>query len=547
MSPVVPLAVLMLLVPFEPLEPLGRIFGLEVSHLEASALVLLGATAALAPSRRPRLPIPLAVPALLFLLAFVLSAGFAEDSILLPLKFTGRMAAALIAFALASLALSTTPRFSLLFLGLSLAGAITAAVALLEFGPWSFDESLVAPFREHAFEVGGRTRAAATFSYPNTAGGFLVLALGPTLYFSLRERGRTIASMAACAMVAAVLLTYSRGALLGAAASGLTFWWLVRSPPLARLEAVLLLITAAFFAFEPSYRWRASSEGDRSWYEARIEPGSASLELEPRELATTAVRVSNVGKLTWGSTGKKPFHLSYRWFRLEEDAVVRALPLEGERTRLDGPLNPGETLDVAATVRAPPVPGRYVLIWDMVHEHTTWFSDKVGLGAPVNVVVGGAKTAAAAAVPEDIRRAIAERSWRPGRMELWTIALGLFRAHPLLGVGPDNFRWLYGPVSGHAVWDARVFSNSLYLELLATVGLFGLLAFAVLVTRALYGLRLRALEGPRSLEAAALAASLVGFLVHGVFDYLLAFTPIYLTVFILLGASSAVIRGEASA
>jgi O-antigen ligase len=536
----------MLLVPFEPLEPLGRIFGLEVSYLEAFAFVLLGATAVLVRFRRPRLPIPLGVPALLFLLAFLVSAGFAEGPHLLPLKFACRMGAAFIAFALASLALSTAPRYPLLFLGLSLAGAITASVALLEIGPWSFDESLVAPFREHAFEVGGRTRAAATFSYPNTTGGFLVLALAPTLYFSLRERGRAIASVAACAMFVAVLLTYSRGALLGALASSLTFWWLVRSPSLLRLEAVLLLVTAGFFAFEPSYRWRASSEGDRSWYEARIEPRASSLELEPRELLKTGVRVANVGKLTWGSEGKKPFHLSYRWFRLDQDSVVEPLPLEGERTRLEEPLKPGQSLDVAAAVRAPPERGSYVLIWDMVHEHTTWFSDKVGLGVPVNVVVGGAKAARTTA-PHDIRRAIAKSSWRPGRAELWTIAISLFRTHPLLGIGPDNFRWLYGPVSGHAAWDTRVFSNSLYLELLTTVGLAGFGAFAVLLAKALFGLRRRASRGPGSLEAAALAASLVGFLVHGLFDYLLAFTPIYLAVFILLGASSAVIRGEVSA
>ena len=546
LHPVVPLAALMLLLPFEPLAPLARVFGLQWSHLEVAAFILLGASAAGIVSRRPSLRIPLALPLLLFFAAFLVSAGFAEGSSLLPLKFTARMAAAVAWFLVTSSALSLAPRFSLLFSCLSLAGALTASLALLEAGPWSFDDTLVAPFRDHAFEVGGRARAAATFAYPNTAAGFLVLALAPTLYFALRERSRAIAAIAACGIVAAILLTYSRGALLGAAASSVTLWWLARSRPLLRLESGLLLIVAAFFAFEPSFRWRASTEGDRSWYQARIEPRSTDLELEPRELSKTGVRVSNAGKLTWGSKGKNPFYLSYRWFRLSRDSVVQPLALEGERTRLDDPLKPGETLDVVATVRAPEEPGSYVLIWDMVHEHTTWFSDKVGLGVPVNVVVGGVKAAVRTA-PDDIRRAIAERSWRPGRAELWAVALSLFRAHPLLGVGPDNFRWLYGPVSGHAVWDTRVFSNSLYLELLATVGLAGFAAFGLLVAKALSGLRQRATNGPFALEASTLAASLVGFLVHGLFDYLLAFTPIYLAVFILLGASSAVIRGEDSA
>jgi O-antigen ligase len=540
--PLAALMLLTLLLPFEPMAPLARVLGLQVSYLEAFAFVLLGAAAAGVVARRPSLPIPLAAPLFLFLAAFLVSASFAEGPSLLPLKFTARMAAAVGAFLVASCALSLAPRFSLLFSCLSLAGALTAAIAVLEAGPWSFDETLLAPFREHAFEVGGRTRAAATFAYPNIAGGFLVLALAPTLYFTLRGGKGALASIAACGIVAAILLTYSRGALLGAAASGGTLWWLVRSRPLLRLEAGLLLVAAAFFAAEPSFRWRASSEGDRSWYEANIEPRATSLELEPRELVRTGVSVTNVGKLTWGSKGKKPFHLSYRWFQLGRNSEVKPLTLEGERTRLDDPLRPGQTLDVVATVRAPEEPGSYVLIWDMVHEHTTWFSDKVGLGAPVNVVVGGG-TAAVDAAARDIRSVIAERSWRPGRAELWAIALSLFRSHPLLGVGPDNFRWLYGPRSGHAVWDTRIFSNSLYLELLSTVGLAGFSAFVFLLAKALSGLWRRAISGPWYLEAATLVASLVGFLTHGVFDYLLAFTPIYLAFFLLLGASSAVIRG----
>jgi O-antigen ligase len=189
------------------------------------------------------------------------------------------------------------------------------------------------------------------------------------------------------------------------------------------------------------------------------------------------------------------------------------------------------------------MPGSYVLIWDMVQEHTTWFSDKVGLGAPVSVVVGSA-THAAMPRPRELREWIAERAWRPGRRELWTIALRLFLAHPWLGVGPDNFRWLYGPASGHDTWDTRVFSNSLYLELLATVGVLGFAAFAFLIGSTLVRLARRLRAGDPALDAAVLAASLVGFLVHGLVDYLLAFTGIYIAFFVLLGAASAAVSKE---
>ena len=529
------LAALMLILPFEPLAPLARVAGLQVSTLEAGAAVLLGGAALGVASRGSRLRVPLAVPVVLLLATFLVSAVLAEG--LPPLKFTARMAAGVTAFFIAANAFAQSPRFPLLFSGLSLAGALTAAVALLELGPWSLG-SLLAPFREHAFEVGGRARAAATFAYPNIAGGFLALALAPTLFFALRERTRAVATISACALTLALLLTYSRGALLGAAASAFTLWWLVRSRPLLRLEFGLLGIAAAFFAFDPTFRSRAASESDRGWYEARIEPRLESLALAPGELTKTDVRISNAGTLTWRSKGEKPFHLSYRWFVVEKGAL-RPLSLEGERTGLEVGLEPGETVDVAAIVRAPPTAGNYVLVWDMVHEHTTWFSDKTGLGVAVNVAVG--RTNGAFALADALRETVAQKSWRPGRTELWAIALELFRAHPLFGVGPDNFRWLYGPASGRSAWDTRVNANSLYLEILSTVGVIGLGAFVLLMAKALSDLGKH-----RSLEAATLAAALIGFLAHGIFDYLLAFTPIYLAIFTLLGASSAMIHGEAS-
>jgi O-antigen ligase len=532
----------MLLLPFEPMAPLFRAFGFQVSALEAAAALLLLIAAVASP---PAWRVPLSGLVALLLAAFLVSAVFAAGSSLLPLKFTLRMAAGALAFLVAARALSVYPRFSLLFGCLSAAGAVTAVGALLEASSGSVVEPLLAPFREHAFEVGGRPRVAATFAYPNTAGGFLALALAPTLYFGRDERYRVLASVAACAITVAILLTYSRGALLGGAAAAVTLGLLVRSRALFRIEAAMLAITAAFFALEPAFRWRAYAEGDRSWYEARIEPRVETLDLAARELTTTPVRITNQGKLTWGSEGFKPFHLSYRWFHLEGESELRPLSIEGERTTLQRPLAPGETVELSAIVRAPEKPGAYVLVWDMVHEHTTWFSDKVGLGEPVNVTVGEIQPVRLAA-RADLRTAVALRSWRPGRRELWGIALQLFRAHPLLGVGPDNFRWLYGPVSGHSTWDTRVFSNSLYLELLSTVGLAGLTAFAGLVAKALSGLVQRAGAGPFRLEAAVLTATLAGFLVHGFFDYLLAFTPIYLAFFVLLGTSSALLQEEPS-
>ncbi len=60
----------------------------------------------------------------------------------------------------------------------------------------------------------------------------------------------------------------------------------------------------------------------------------------------------------------------------------------------------------------------------------------------------------------------------------------MFAAHPLAGVGPDNFRLAYGGYLGLASTDERTHSNNMYLEMLAgggllVVGAFGWLALAI--------------------------------------------------------------------
>lgn len=551
MRALVAIAVLVLALPYEPIDPWFEIFGLEISHLEAMAFVLF-AVAACSLRWREITSLPLAAPALALLVAVFVSAVLADGPWVPPLKFALRWTAGLVAFVLTSLALAQSPRFALVSLAFAAAGATTAALGLGEAVGVSGIEHLVAPFREHAFEVGGRHRAGATFSYPNTAGGFLALTLPFAMSFVARHSCRGVGALGFVASVGifgALLVTYSRGALLGAIAAAVVFTVVVYRAdpttirPLVRLHGTFLIVAVGVVLVDPSFRWRASSESDRSWYVAEIKPASEVLELSSGELTKTPVRVTNAGKLTWRSEGEKPIHLSYRWFRYRTDGSLAPVPIEGERTRLPSPLSPGDSRELSAKVRAPEKPGRFVLVWDMVHEHTTWFSDKVGLGMPVHVGVD-ASVASRSFRAAELKKTMAERAWRPGRRELWTLAIAMFVERPLLGVGPDNFRWTYGARAGRDVWDTRVFANSLYLELLSTIGAIGFGAFAVLVSRALVGLR-RTSRAP-ALDVAAIAASLTGFLVHGLFDYLLAFTPMYLAFFVLLGAASAVRREEAS-
>ena len=74
---------------------------------------------------------------------------------------------------------------------------------------------------------------------------------------------------------------------------------------------------------------------------------------------------------------------------------------------------------------------------------------------------------------------------RMPRSVLWQTALTIAREHPLLGIGPDNFRHTYGRYLGLAAWDARVHANNSYIEVLAGMGAIGVVALAWLLFAAL--------------------------------------------------------------
>ena len=112
------------------------------------------------------------------------------------------------------------------------------------------------------------------------------------------------------------------------------------------------------------------------------------------------------------------------------------------------------------------------------------------------------------------------------RLQLWRAALVLFARHPILGIGPDNYRLSYGEVLGLPQADSNVHSNNLYLEILAGCGVLGLMAFALLLWRIRW-------------RGALVAPSLAVFLIHGAFDSFLMTTPLYFAFWIIVAQASA--------
>jgi hypothetical protein len=537
------LAGLVCLLPLEPRQPTLPVFGFELTLLEASAALIglalawTGRRRLLALARRP--PAPLVFVSL-FALVHVLSALTAPAHADLAGKFALRMAA-LAGYAWLVAASPAGHRAALI--ALAAVACVVSAVALAEALGLRALDPFLNRFREMPFNVAGSRRASAFTEYPNLAAAFLLYGLvaGAGL-LSARANGWRWAVPFAALVGAGLMVTYSRGALVATVLGLLALAALpmIRSPrrlAVPPLAAVCVLgACAASFAWSGEiFRLRLASEGTSRWYLARYEPVETSIHLKPGEVRTTRIRVTNGGRKTW--TVGDEFHLAYHWWNLD-----RQLLEEGERTRLPRDVGPGESALLEANVRAPRQTGRVLLVWDMVHEHTTWFS---GQGVVPRVVPAVISERPPAEAPEPVPpSAAADVGWQPGRWELWRLAAAMWRERPLLGVGPDNFRWLYGPRAGRAVWDTRVFANNLYLEAAATTGALGL--FAICGTLAASGLASAGAAG-QAPSAAPIAASTCGLVAaiaaHGQVDYLLAFTGHYLVLAIVVGIAAALTRG----
>jgi O-Antigen ligase len=440
--------------------------------------------------------------------------------------------------------------------------AVAALLAVGETRAWGAAVWL-RPFHAQAFQALGQLRASGPFQYPNIAAMYLeavaplAVALGLSAYAVRPSAGRLLGwALAVFAILDGLLATASRAGLVGGlcavAALGVVGALVrpTRAPALAAL-AVALAVTA--LASDSALAGRFRFWNDGAWYRATIAQfGGPEGRLPPVLLAGSraaeTLEVRNEGALPWSRVTPWPVVLSYHWL---DAATGNVVVFDGARTSFAEDIRPGGAAGVRATVDAPARAGRYVLWWDLVHEHTSWFSERGNPGLREEVTVTGAAgvTAAAAQPPPPIvALPIAGASDGMPRRTLWRAAAAAWRAHPLLGIGPDNFRHLSGQYLGRTDVDERMHANSLYFETLADLGGLGSLAFAAVVL-ALAGAAARAVKPPATrLLALGTGAALAAYLLHGALDYFLEFTPTY-ALFWLLGGilvalASPVGRGE---
>jgi O-Antigen ligase len=542
--------------PFELTEPLVRLPRQSITSLEAAILVAFAAWGAVvvASRRLPQWKTPLTLPWLALLAAMIAASIASPVSRLNALHMTGRLTAALGVYLLTVNSLTTRSRLGAALRLAVGVGVVVSVLAILEYLGLPLVLSALRAFRPGVATVGAQVRAGGPLQYPTIASMYLeiVFALGLGVLLAARDDARCRRAwrvagwfVALVLIGEAITLTFTRAGLI----TMMTSLALVGAIRFSRrgVDAGTLLVPAlaliiamlAVLSRSAGSMWlRFTSEGQERWYRAEI-VAPPLIELQRDRVMRIPVSVTNTGRLPWDSTATPPILASYHLLPIAGDAFVT---YEGERTAFLSTVVPGESAAIDVSVHAPDTPGDYRLEWDLVQEGRLWFSTEPGAERVMSraVVLGDAAATARGTLIPPPRPTV-----RPGRFTLWRAGVKMVAAHPLLGVGPDNFRLAYGAYAGLPFADQRTHSNNMYLEMLAGGGALVGAAFFWLFWRAARTFGQLAQSGAAQDHAVELGIAAAGLAIalHAAVDSFLSFAPTYVLFSLTLGYAVARARG----
>ena len=542
---------LVLVAPFETLTPLIELPGQSVTSAEtAVSIVLVAWFVALAWTRViPLWRTSLTLPWVVLLAVMFVAAVAAPSHRANAVHMVGRFGVGLGIFLLTVNGVTTPARMRGVLVAAAAAGVVISALVAIEYLGVAWATEWLELFRERVTVIGPQVRASGPFQYPTIASMYLeiVFALVVALLLISFDGGRRAPFVVVFLLLAliaeAITLTFTRAGLVTMASTA-AIVGLLRyrrqgfDGAVKAIVALSVLIGLQFLASRPAEAviLRMTTEGQQSWYSAIVE-APADITMPAGGMVSVPVKLTNNGRSTWDPAAPAPFLLSYHWLDADAERVVE---FEGLRTPFPAVVAPGETTTVDARVKAPSTPGRYRLLWDVVLERRLWFSMEphaerfFSTATVTGTPVGPPPAPRVTTIPRAVSR--------PGRLALWRAGVRMVREHLLLGVGPDNFRLMYGEYAGLAHVDTRVHSNNMYLEMLVGGGIIGGAAFAWLCAAA-FAAFVRAVsgEGPHTAAAVAgIAAAGAAIALHGMVDSFLSFTSTYVLFSITLGLAAAV-------
>ncbi len=460
----------------------------------------------------------------------------------------GRFCVGFAVFLLTVNGVTTPARLRGVLVAAAVAGAIISLLVVTEYLGVAVVTEWLVFFRERVTVIGPQVRPAGPFQYPTIASMYLeiVFALVLALLAMTFDAGRRALSVAVFVLLvfiaAAITLTFTRaGFVTMASTAGMV--GLIRyrrrgfDGAVKAIVGLSVLIGLQIVATRPveSILLRMTTEGQQSWYGAVVE-APPDIAIPAGAVVSIPVKLTNSGRVTWDPAAAAPFQLSYHWLAADGEQVVE---FDGLRTPFPTVVSPGATIAVDARVRAPGVPGRYLLLWDVGIDRRLWLStDPSAARVLSSVTVTGSPVG-----PPPVSRVtrMPRATPMPGRLELWRAGARMARAHPLLGVGPDNFRLVYGEYAGLSRFDTRLNSHNMYLEMLVGGGVIGGVAFAWLCVRAAVACVRAVRRAGRQTAAAAagVAAGGAAIALHGLVDSFLGFTGTYVLISITLGLAAA--------
>jgi hypothetical protein len=539
------LVLLALVLPFEFKNPLFRVGPFSVTSVEACIYLTIAFWAAGWLAGRCRywtaVHIIVAAWSAVLIISGCLSPAHTGEALKFALRGLGGCA---LFFAASEFVRS--PRSAALVAITLLAGSCLSAVAAFAEIWLPGAASILGSFKTEPSMSGSFLRASGTFQYANIASMYWEATLPLALAFSawwgcrrFREQCWWVGLISSIFLLEAILLAASRAGILIAililASCFLLFRHSIRpikSLSLASLMG-LFLLCVVHVATEDMLWLRLTTLDLSNWYRAEYEDFPRQLTLDAGNILRVPLTIRNQGRIAWRAKGRQAVEVTYHWL---DASAEKILIWDGARSAIPSNVEPGATLKFEPWIRAPGKPGKYTLQWDMVQENMTWFSVMGPSKSVVEVTV--LPSATGEIVPDDFPPIDLPLPSQPARVDLWRAAVHMGLQNPLFGVGPDNFRRLYGSYLGLKRFDDRIYANDLYFELFATVGLIGLSAFLTFLVAVFLKIRTawcRATQGEDKLVLAGIGIALAVYCIHGLVDYFLPFTPTYGLFWMLAG------------
>jgi hypothetical protein len=539
------LALLALALPFELKYPLFRVGPFSITSTEVCIYLTIAIWAIGWAAGRCRYWTAVHTIVAAWVVVQIISGCLSHDHTGEALKFALRGLGACVLFFAASEFIRTPRAVALVASGLLAGGCLSAVAAFAEV--WlPGTAGILANFKTEPSMSGSFLRASGTFQYANIASMYWEATLPMVLaVFTLwigRRSGRQRwwgGLIAIILLLEAIFQTASRAGILIAGLILVScFLVFKRSAYTVRLLNLAGLMAYFFLGVvhvaKGDVLWlRLTSLDLSSWYRAGYEDFPRELTLEAGSITRVPLTIRNRGRIVWRAQGRQAVELTYHWLNASAEKI---LVWDGARSAIPSNAKPGTLLKFEPWIHAPGKPGIYTLQWDMLQENMTWFSVMGSSMSTMKVTVlpsATAKIADDGFPPIDL-----PLPSQPQRIDLWRAAGRMGLQHPLLGVGPDNFRRLYGSYLRLQRFDDRIYANNLYFELFATVGFVGLSAFSAFLVAVFLkaGRTWRlATEWEDKLVIAAIGIALAAFCIHGLVDYFLPFTPTYGLFWILAG------------